>query len=154
MISQQLDKAPSEAHCPGAPGLASANSPLCSLSRAKSLSPLLVLAIQAQYDNWDESDVDTFAEGGICHYLAEAMAGVLSNAEITAATVSCMHEQHVYVVCQLAEGVYKLDVPYSRYERGGGYRWSKIPNVVFDSTDLDWYLLDIQPLAFEDYLDF
>jgi hypothetical protein len=59
----------------------------------------------------------------------------------------------VYVVCQLADGIYKLDIPYSLYERGAGYAWTKIQGVSFKADDLDWYRLDANPEAFNEYID-
>ena len=123
------------------------------LALAKALAPALVAAAQAQYDEWDESDVDTYAGGGICHLIADAMVGVLDTAGITATTVSSNCEQHVYVACVLACGVYTLDIHYSLYERGGGFRWTKIQGVTFDEHYLTWYRIDADPGQFEAYLE-
>lgn len=126
---------------------------LKSLAHAQALSPLLLGAAQAEYDKWDESDEDTYAGGGICHLIAEEMVGVLDTAGIEASMVGSTHEQHVYVACKLATGVYTLDIPYSIYERGSMFTWWKIHGVKFDVSCLVWYRVDVDPEAYERYID-
>jgi len=121
---------------------------LAGLDAAKALAPALVQAAQAQYDRWDESDIDTYAGGGICHFIADDMASLLANAGFEAASVSSSHEQHVYVVFQASQGVYMLDLPWHCYERGGGFSWTKLPDIVFSERDLVWYRLDPDPETF------
>lgn len=124
---------------------------LHSLAQAQSLTPELLAAAQRQYDAWDESDVDTYAGGGICHLIADDLAQVLSRKGIEASSVSSSHEQHVYVALQVAEGVYTLDIPWPVYERGGGYNWTKLPSVTFEPQHLVWSQVSEHPSAFESY---
>lgn len=126
---------------------------LQTLDQAKALTPLLLQVAQVEYDKWDESDEDTYAGGGICHLIAERLATVLDSAGIEASSVSSTFEQHVFVVCQLAAGVYTLDIPYSNYERGAGFHWVKIKGVQFDANCLDWFRVDSNPSAYLQYLD-
>jgi len=126
---------------------------LRALKDAQALAPQLVAAAQGQYDAWDEADDDTFAGGGICHLIADGLVSVLAAAAVEACAVSSMHEQHVYVVCQLQDGVYMLDIPYSLYEVGAGYSWQKLPDVKFTSDFLVWTRLDANPDAYEQYVD-
>lgn len=112
----------------------------------------LIKVAQHEYDQWDESDVDTYAGGGICHIIADAMAGVLIDHGIECSTVSSDMEVHVYVVAQVKEGVYLVDIPYSTYETGGGYSWKKIADVVFNERDIVIDRLDADPNEYEKYL--
>jgi hypothetical protein len=127
---------------------------LPSLSFAKTLSPKLVAAAQAEYDKWDESDEDTYAGGGICHLIAEELVKVLDEAGIEASSVSSTHEQHVYVACQLAEGVVTLDIPYCLYEVGALFTWTKIQGVQFDEHSLVWLKVDPDPEMYKRYIEY
>ncbi len=118
-----------------------------------SLRPQLAAVAQAEYDQWDEDDIDTFAGGGICHFIAEKLAEVLDGAGIQCGTVSSTHEQHVYVVAVTPDGVYEVDVPYRIYETGGGFSWKKIPDVKFVPEDISIHMLDSDPGNFAQYTD-
>lgn len=118
----------------------------------KKLKPELVRAAQKVYDDWDENE-DEFAGGGVCHLIADATVGVLSSHGIDAGTVSAqVGEQHVWAVAKVAKGVYEVDIPPSVYERGGGYAWTKIPDVEFGLEDIVIHRLDADPASFEEYL--
>lgn len=106
--------------------------------QAQGFEPQMATAAKAQYDAWDESDVDTFAGGGICHLIADALVSVLQANGVECCSVPSEHEQHVFVVCQLVEGVFLLDLPYAYYERGAGYTWYKLPDVIFTANLLFW----------------
>jgi hypothetical protein len=123
------------------------------VSQAVALRGELAKAAQKQYDEWDVSDPedDELNGGGICHLIADEMADVLSKHGIDASTVSSDHEQHVYLVAAFREGVYLIDVPYSTYERGGGYSWTKIPGVEFGPDDVSVERLDSDPGKLADY---
>lgn len=126
---------------------------LPTLAMAQALSSQLVAAAQTEYDEWDESDEDTYAGGGICHLIAEKLVSVLDAAGIEASTVSSAHEQHVYVACKLREGVVTLDIPHGLYELGSVFTWSKIHGVQFEASDLAWYTADKDPQSYERYLE-
>ena len=108
---------------------------------------------QSVYDSWDESNVDEFANGGICHLIAEEISSDLFAHGIENSTVSSNFEQHVYVVAKLEDGVYEVDVPHSLYERGGGFSWTKVPGVNFTREDVVVRRLDGDPESFTDYID-
>jgi hypothetical protein len=129
------------------------DSALKTLSQAQACTPALVAATQAEYDRWDESDEDTYGGGGICHLIADELVRVLDEAGIEASSVSSMHEQHVYVGVKVAEGVYALDVPYSQYEVGSMFTWTKIQGVVFGPQSLTWYRVSANPDDYESYLE-
>lgn len=109
---------------------------------------------QKVYDDWDESNIDEFAGGGICHLIAEDIASELNTNGIEATTVSSeIGEQHVWVVAKLEDGVYNIDIPPGVYERGGGYTWSKIEGVRFSQEDIIIERIDGDPESFSNYTE-
>lgn len=120
------------------------------------LRPALAAAAQRVYDAWDASDVDgdwQVGFGGICHLIADALIEVLWGAGIEATTVSSSHEVHVYVVARTADGVFLVDIPHGLYETGGGYNWTKIPEVTFDASDVVVDLLSTDPNDIREYIE-
>jgi hypothetical protein len=132
--------------------------PLKSVEDIKKLVPQMVVAAQKVYDEWqqDENGEDPeLGVGGVCQDIAEAISGVLNSNGIDAATVDNggMGEQHVWAIAKTFDGVYEVDIPYSSYERGGGYTWRKIPNVKFTPRDIHIYKLSVDPEDFEKMTD-
>ncbi len=123
----------------------------------KLLLPEIAAAAQSVYDVWeqDEEGMDVeLGAGGICQDIAEAICGVLNEKGIDCATVSQqVGEQHVYTIAQLSDGVFAIDIPPSVYERGGGYTWKKIKDVVFKPEYVDVYKLSDDPEEFENFLE-
>jgi hypothetical protein len=118
----------------------------------------LIKAAQKEYDEWDASDEEDgdpeVGFGGICHLIADAMADILNGKGFEVATVSATSgDQHVWVVGKFVEGVYSIDISPYTYEKGAGYTWSKIPNVRLTESDLEVIRLDVDPDAFENYID-
>lgn len=126
---------------------------LPSINKIKSLAPKIAKAAQAVYDKWDEEDRDTYAGGGICHLIADSIVDLLYSARIECQTVSSSYEQHVYTVAKVKEGVYSVDIPHSLYENGGGFSWTKIPDVEFDPRDVELYRIDGDPKSYPQYVD-
>jgi len=129
---------------------------LKSIEDIKKLIPQLLAAAQAEYDAWDDPDGQhmDYAGGGICHLIADEIAGVLNSNGIEATTISAsVGEQHVWAVAKVKEGVVEVDIPPSNYEQGGGYNWTKNPDVVFDASDLHIGFLSHNPKDFTQYLD-
>jgi len=100
------------------------------------LRPAIAALAQETYDAWDEDNTDVYAGGGICHLIADEIADALWEAGIPARTISSNFEQHVYILAQLATGVYEVDVHHSLYETGGGFCWKKLPDVKFYPEDV------------------
>ena len=126
---------------------------LPSVAHAKAQMPQLLKKVQQVYDDWDEQDRDTYAGGGICHIIADAICDVLSQAGIECTPVSCSHEQHVYVAAKFEQGIYTIDIPYHVYETGGGFSWKKIPDVVFEPADVVWYRVSGDPDEWHNYVE-
>jgi hypothetical protein len=116
----------------------------------------IVAVAQAEYDNWNQNEEgydEELGAGGICHLIAEEIAGVLSEQGINCSTVCSSYEQHVYLVAQFREGVYMIDIPYHVYESGGGYTWKKKKDVKFDASHVVVSGLDSNPRKFSMYID-
>jgi len=97
------------------------------------------LAQKAQevYDKWDDGDIDTYGGGGICHFIAEEIAGYLIDQGFEATTISSDHEVHVWTAALVpGVGIFSVDIRPYVYETGGGYSWQKIPDVVFEAEDV------------------
>lgn len=122
------------------------------LSDFQAAVPELVAAAQKEYDKWDESDIDTYAGGGICHLIADALVEVFTRKGLEATTVASSHEQHVYVVFPAVEGVVVLDIPYNLYEFGGGYSWNKRAGIVFTDAHLVWDVVDADPSRYAEFI--
>ena len=125
------------------------------LSNLKSLTSDFVKAAQEIYDEWDEHP-DVYFGGGICHLIADAFVEIISNnfPQYTVSTFTRDDIQHVETI------VYNIDPdtlndedideeadietvmidlnPYI-YENGGGFSWTKIPDVEFDNNDITFY---------------
>lgn len=120
------------------------------------LLPAMAQAAQRIYDDWEQDETghcDWLGSGGICQDIADGLIDPLLNAGIDATTVSAqVGEQHVWVVADLPEGVYSIDIPPGVYETGGGYNWRKIPGVRFGPSDIVVSYLD-EPGTFEQYVE-
>jgi hypothetical protein len=132
---------------------------LLSIKQLVPLLPRLALAAHHAYDQWDQNEEGEDVElgfGGICQDIAEGMAGVLNNAGIDAITIDNggVGEQHVWVIAKFQEGVAEIDISPGVYETGGGYHWKKIPDVVFEPTDIQYGIMDNDPNNFDNYSEY
>ena len=113
------------------------------LSKLNSLKPLFVKAAQDQYDSWnqDESGYDhEVGYGGICHLIADDITEIIYDhiPNVLSSTISSNFEQHVYaaVASRIDDEweCYTVDIHHSFYETGGGFHWTKIPEIEFDES--------------------
>ncbi len=99
------------------------------------LRPQLVKAAQEVYDEWSQDDdgVDeVHGGGGICDAISRAFSGILVDVPGIDITDGGQDgDDHAYVIVYTSTEAYAIDIPPSVYERGGGYSWTKIPNVTF-----------------------
>jgi len=91
--------------------------------------PRLVIRAQHVYDKWDESDIDTYAHGGICHWIADEFAQFFYEQGFTAFTESSNFEQHVFTVVIVKK-------PPEQMEEDEPFSWCKLPDVEFDQHDI------------------
>ena len=125
------------------------------LKNLKSLTSEFVEVAQKIYDDWDENP-DEYFNGGICHLIADAFVEIIYKhyPHYTATTMTRDDIQHVETI------VYNMDFdslndddldeetdietvmidlnPYI-YEEGGGFSWTKIPDVEFENNDISFY---------------
>jgi len=66
------------------------NRSLPSVNAAKQVMPRILAAAQRVYNDWDENDRDTYAGGGICHIIADAICDVLGELGIVVMNNMCM----------------------------------------------------------------
>lgn len=110
----------------------------------------LVKIAQKEYDVWDESDTDTYANGGICHFIADEFSDYFNNKGFISYTISATHMQHVSTIVLIqkpkedeenVDEFYEVDIDPFRYESGGGFNWCKIHGIEFDNNDIKIQLL-------------
>jgi len=107
------------------------------LNKLKHYVPEIIELAQKVYDEWDEDDIDTYANGGICHIIADAIAAYFSDLGLDTATINdSVGDVHVWTAVSMNGFVYRVDIPPSVYESGGGYSWKKLPNVKFTQRDI------------------
>jgi hypothetical protein len=125
-------------------------------SALNALRPAMVAAAQNQYNSW-EQDEDGYDEevghGGICHLIADDLAEILGNAGFPCWTQTASDVQHVTCVIQASDGIFDIDIPYRLYERGSMFTWTKLPDVVFDPTDVIVYKMSSYPGEIAQYIE-
>lgn len=129
---------------------------LPSIKAVEALRPAIVAAAQKQYDEWqqDEEGYDEeVGHGGICHLIADDMASILGDAGFPVWTQTASDVQHVTCIVQTNEGIFDLDIPYSIYERGAMFTWTKLPDVRFEPADLSIYKMSNFPGDIEQYVE-
>ncbi len=124
----------------------------------KSLSGAFAEAAQRVYDRWDQNEDgldEELGHGGICHLIADAMLDVLVDRfpDTPATTRSLSTEVHVDLVAATHDGVVCIDIPWSVYERGSGYVWTKLPGVRMDARHVALDLIDSDPRRMTDYVE-
>jgi GNAT superfamily N-acetyltransferase len=119
------------------------------------LTSEFVDAAQQIYDNWDE-DPDVYAGGGICHLIADSFVEIINKnyPNYSATTFTRDDIQHVETIVYNIEPdilydeddenndqveLVIIDLSSYIYERGGGFSWTKIPDVEFSNNDITFY---------------
>lgn len=133
-----------------------ADEQLVSSKDVAGLRSQIAAVAQQVYDAWEQDDEgmdEELGEGGICQDIAEAVCGLLDENGIECMSVSnSVGDQHVWAIAKLSDGVFIVDINPSVYEEGGGYRWRKQKDVVFDAGDVIIESIDSNPDSFEQYL--
>lgn len=108
-------------------------------SRIEALRPQLAAKAQQRYDEWEQDDEghdEWMGFGGICHEIADLFSDVFLEAGIDTTSIHFDDVNHVACVAYDDDEGYIVDMPCGLYERGGGYRWRKIKDVVFEPSDI------------------
>jgi hypothetical protein len=101
--------------------------------------PKMAAAAQDIYNAWDEEDFLTGGGAGICDEIAEAIGGVITMniPDVEVREGGHDGDDHAWVIA-IKNGIsYGVDIPYHVYEQGGGYNWTKIPNVIFSPNHVE-----------------
>lgn len=110
------------------------------LEQLRRLTPDLIAAAQAELDAWqqDEDGIDeVLGGGGACQEIADAFARIISEAGGTTAEIYTEFDGgHVFLMANLEEGAFSVDIPPFVYEYGGGYSWTKRDDVRLTAEDL------------------
>ena len=116
------------------------------------MRPKMAEAAQRVYDEWDQDDeYNDFGDGGICDAIAQELQGVIASniADANMTDGGQDGDDHAYtLVSDSSHQIFEVDIPPHVYERGGGYSWTKLPNIVFEPSDvlinkLNWNYNDI-----------
>lgn len=114
----------------------------------------LCLEAQKIYDDWEQDEDgydEEYGHGGICQDIASAFCDVLSELDIECTIFSpSIGEIHVFSIANIDGEAYQVDIPPYVYERGGGYCWQKIPEVIFEPSDI---IIEPMGFPFQDYLE-
>ena len=119
--------------------------------KLEKMRPAFAVAAQKVYDEWEQDDEGmdpTLGPGGICQDIAESIGDILTYAGIDCTIMEAQTgDQHVWVLAYDDEGGVHVDISPSVYESGGGYSWSKLPDVEFDGGDIDIWRADEDTVA-------
>ena len=112
------------------------------------LRPQMAKAAQAVYDEWehDEDGLDhTLGGGGICDQISNAIGSVIVSKipGVESTDGGQDGDDHSWIIVYNQTEAYHVDIHPSVYERGGGYNWTKIPNVIIKPTDIEVFKADM-----------
>ncbi|MCE6958813.1 hypothetical protein LAZ40_07090 [Cereibacter sphaeroides] len=112
------------------------------------LRAALAASAQTVLDGWQQDEQgwdEELGQGGACQDVANAMQEVLAanGIEDCLALFTEFDGGHVFLVVNLSDGVFTLDIAPSTYESGAGYVWRKREGVVLGPGDI--HLSRIEP---------
>ena len=134
------------------------------VAKLTTFRPQLAAIAQKIYDEWDASDEEygdaEVGFGGICHIIADGWSDLLANQGYATTTWSHSDEVHVSLMVweydsegqqdvdeEFAQEIEVVDVDLNPhiYEKGGGYNWTKIPDVTINPSDITFYRQFMSP---------
>jgi len=95
----------------------------------------MAVAAQSVYDGWDDEDSD----GGICDEISREIQTIIASELNDVDVTDGGHDgdDHATTLASDSSGqIFEIDIPANVYERGGGYSWSKIPNITIEASDV------------------
>lgn len=100
------------------------------------LRPKMAAEAQKIYDEWEQDEEgfdEEFGAGGVCDRISEAIGTAIAQAiaDVEFFEAGQDGDDHAWLVVQLGNEAYGVDIPAGVYESGGGYRWTKRPGVKF-----------------------
>lgn len=110
------------------------------------LKPKMAIAAQAVYNAWeqDEEGLDfELGAGGICDQITQELADVIvTNLEVDVIEGGEEGSDHSWLIVYDEREACGVDIPPNVYESGGGYSWTKIPDVTFTPDVIDVFPLN------------
>lgn len=107
---------------------------------------------QGVYDDWQSDDEDDIelGFGGICDLIASEIGSAVAEMGYDVVDGGQDGDDHAWIVAvdRRRREAFGVDIPSSLYERGGGYKWKRVPNVKFSGDDVT-----IFPVNYEDTVD-
>lgn len=102
--------------------------PLSFVRQIYDLRPVIAKAVQKIYDEWVDDD-----SGGICDEIASEIGNILAYniPDVEIREYGHDGDDHAAVIVSKDGEEYLVDVPAYVYERGGGYSWKKVNDVIF-----------------------
>lgn len=116
----------------------------------------LAAAAQHVYDAWqpnDEEGDDEYGFGGICDAVARAMSEVLSALPVSLIDGGQDGDDHAWIIAYTESEAMGIDIPPSVYETGGGYSWTKIPDVTIQPDDVVFFPIKRSDIDVDDEFD-
>lgn len=96
-------------------------------------------AAQRIYDEWqqdEDGDDPEHGTGGICSDIMYAMAAIAGRKGLSTLEAGQDGDDHSWLLVYDDHNAYEVDIPYSIYEYGGGFQWTKKPGVTFRPEDV------------------
>lgn len=109
-------------------------------TRLTAARELIATIAQQEYDNWEQDEDGEDPElgtGGICDRIAAEIGNALAEAGVETMDGGQPGDEHAWLIAYTATEAFGIDVPMSLYEMGGGYKWTKLPDVTLKPGDVE-----------------
>ena len=107
-------------------------------ARLTDLLPALARVSQEVYDGWEQDEdghCEEFGYGGICDRIASEWESVICSRIKRNIDMDVFGDGHAYLEVIDRDERCVIDLPAGVYEYGGGYSWTKIPDVKITKED-------------------
>lgn len=110
-------------------------------SQLYSLRSKIIEAAQKILDEWlqdDEGIDEVLGAGGVCDQISNAIMYIVGQhiPSVNFTNGGQEGDNHAYPIIYNDERAFIVDIPHYVYEKGGGYSWKKIPNVILKENDV------------------
>jgi len=110
-------------------------------SQLYSLRSKIIEAAQNILDQWSQNEEgidEEFGGGGACGQISNSIIDIICQniPSVNFTNGEQDGDDHAYPIIYNDERAFIVDIPHYVYERGGGYSWKKIPNVILKENDV------------------
>jgi hypothetical protein len=122
-------------------------------ARLEAARPGIAQVAQSIYDEWQQDEDgwdEVFGGGGICDEIAKEVSSFLSDIDTTEGGAD--GDDHAFLIAYDDTEAYEVDIPPGVYEFGGGYVWTKRPNVTITPDDV--YIGKVDRSLLDDLLEY